>query len=107
MDDPGLERQRQPWVIDNNINPSTLKGFVATNPLQGLPNSLEWMTQGWSVSDNPGLTLANAFGVSRTRGSHLPATHTCFRRLFFYRPAVRARKPSLLRVVRSLISARL
>ena len=57
---PGFE-EREPWDITSKID-LTLKGFANRRTLSGLRRDLKIMSQG-SRSSNPGLTLANAFGV--------------------------------------------
>ena len=57
---PGL---LQPWDSDLVLD-LTLKGLVAHRPNAfsvGLAHKFK--TQGWSLRSNPGLKLANAFGV--------------------------------------------
>ena len=60
---PGLERKRQPWDLKQRLEP-TLKalGLCEGNPfrVQRIGGAL---TPGLSLRSNPGLTLANAFGV--------------------------------------------
>jgi hypothetical protein len=55
---------REPWEPDKK-GVLTLKGFANHQTLSGFRGFLEFITQGcrWSWRSNPGLELANAFGV--------------------------------------------
>ena len=61
---PGLERQRQPWVTSPSFV-STLKGLFPHRfkTLSALVLFFNSVTPGFSLCSNPGLKLANAFGV--------------------------------------------
>jgi len=59
-----LERQRQPWVSKLSFV-LTLKGFGDWRTLSGLM-LLCIADPGFSLRSNPGLKLANAFGVIAT-----------------------------------------
>ena len=56
---PAVRAQREPWD-SNKQSLETLKGFAIDEPLQGLKASFVMEPR---VLANPGLTLANAFGV--------------------------------------------
>jgi hypothetical protein len=59
---PGFERSENPG-IDHLSFQSTLKGFGGWRTLSGLAISLGVVIPGLSLRSNPGLKLANAFGV--------------------------------------------
>ena len=65
---PGLERKRQPWDLKQRLEP-TLKalGLCEGNPFRVQRIGVA-LTPRLSLRSNPGLTLANAFGV-RTIGN--------------------------------------
>jgi len=58
---PGLERSDNPGYEKNKRH--TLKGFVGRRTLSGLVETTWAMIPGLSLRSNPGLELANAFGV--------------------------------------------
>src|ERR1043165_4917712 len=62
---PGLERQRQPW--DQPQKNSTLKGFAKGGTPSGFRAISRFSSQGCRWRSNPGLKLANAFGVMQLR----------------------------------------
>ena len=59
---PRLERSDNLGSANHIIN-LTLKGFAAGGTLSGFPNIVFYANQGSSLRSNPGLKLANAFGV--------------------------------------------
>jgi hypothetical protein len=59
---PGLERSDNPGIANKKNNP-TLKGFVLRGTLSGFNDYLMIHSQGCRGRSNPGLKLANAFGV--------------------------------------------
>jgi hypothetical protein len=59
---PGLERQRQPWEQIIIIQKTLKRVSHKANPFQGC-FELRRMIPGFSLRSNPGLKLANAFGV--------------------------------------------
>src|SRR5262249_3576611 len=61
---PGLERSDNPGTPITN-KPPTLKGFAARETLSGFNAHFLYAYPGFSLRSNPGLKLANAFGVSR------------------------------------------
>ena len=56
---PAVRAQREPWA-SNKQSLETLKGFTIDKPLQGLKSPFVMYPR---VLVNPGLTLADAFGV--------------------------------------------
>src|SRR5215213_4843150 len=60
---PVVGAQRQPWDIISNRD-QTLKGFAGRQTLSGFNHSICLCTPGFSLRSNPGLELANAFGVN-------------------------------------------
>jgi hypothetical protein len=56
--------QREPWVAKEKST-STLKGFTARRTLSGLQENCG-ISPGLSLRSNPGLQLANAFGVFKS-----------------------------------------
>src|SRR5215217_1714797 len=60
---PAVGAQRQPWDIVSKRD-QTLKGFAGRQTLSGFDHSILLCTLGFSLCSNPGLELANAFGVN-------------------------------------------
>jgi len=59
---PGLERSDNPGIENSKLRP-TLKGLGGWRTLSGLCVYLEFVPRGSRGRSNPGLKLANAFGV--------------------------------------------
>ena len=59
---PGLERSDNPGETQIKWR-ETLKGFIARGTLSGFTSSFFYQYPGFSLGSNPGLELANAFGV--------------------------------------------
>jgi hypothetical protein len=59
---PGLERSNNPGN-SNKTRIKTLKAFAGRLTLSGLKRNLFSVFPGFSLRSNPGLKLANAFGV--------------------------------------------
>jgi hypothetical protein len=72
---PGLERSDNPGNLPI-ISVATLKGFASRLTFQGLIVFLI-CTPGFSLGSNPGLKLANAFGVFSNCGKENTEA-TCF-----------------------------
>jgi hypothetical protein len=60
---PGLKRSDNPGIRIHKKG-QTLKGFANCRTLSGLNRSLCVAYPGFSLRSNPGLKLANAFGVT-------------------------------------------
>jgi hypothetical protein len=66
---PELERSDNSGVAHTN-NETTLKGFATRGTLSGFQRPFGLQTPGLSLCSNPGLKLANAFGVFQTASLH-------------------------------------
>ena len=71
---PGFE-EREPWGTITIKNGETLKGFANLRTLSGLERICMFDTQGCRWRSNPGLKLANAFGVNSTHITIKSSTH--------------------------------